>query len=309
MRIMVAEDNPIERTVLSSVLRKWGYDVRTVDNGLAAWEVLQQPEAPRLVIMDWMMPGLDGLEVIRRVRALGGQQPPYIILLTSKDNKEDVFSGLETGANDFIGKPFDSNELYARIRVGQRSIELQTSLYETQQTLIHLATHDSLTGILNRRAVLEQLTKEIARVRRTRPNGEGIGLSIGFFDIDHFKQINDRHGHQAGDEVLKALVSIVSDQMRAYDTFGRLGGDEFLIIAPEAGDKKKDNLFTRLVNKVPASGIETIAGQLFITISIGVASVSPQTVELDKLLASADAALYQAKQAGRNRVVWADAEI
>ena len=304
MRILIAEDNPTERTVLSGVLKKWGYDVRTVDNGLAAWEVLQEPEAPPLVILDWMMPGLDGLDVIKRVRALAGQQPPYIILLTGKDEKNDVFAGLESGANDFISKPFDRNELFARIRVGQRSIELQTSLYETQQTLTHLATHDSLTGILNRRAILEQLSKEIARVRRSRPKGREIGLSIGFFDIDHFKQINDVHGHQAGDEVLKALVNIISDQMRNYDYFGRLGGDEFLVITPETADKDNENIFARLSKTVASTVIETIAGPLLITISIGVASVDPETYELEKLLASADAALYQAKQAGRNRVVW-----
>ncbi len=304
MRILIAEDNPTERTVLSGVLKKWGYDVRTVDNGLAAWEVLQEPEAPPLVILDWMMPGLDGLDVIKRVRALAGQQPPYIILLTGKDEKDDVFAGLESGANDFISKPFDRNELFARIRVGQRSIELQTSLYETQQTLTHLATHDSLTGILNRRAILEQLSKEIARVRRSRPKGREIGLSIGFFDIDHFKQINDVHGHQAGDEVFKALVNIISDQMRNYDYFGRLGGDEFLVITPETADKDNENIFARLSKTVASTVIETIAGPLLITISIGVASVDPETYELEKLLASADAALYQAKQAGRNRVVW-----
>ncbi len=306
MRILIAEDNSTERTILSGVLKKWGYDVRAVDNGLAAWDVLQQPEAARLVILDWMMPGLDGPDVIRRVRALGGQQPPYIILLTGKDEKEDVFSGLEAGANDFIGKPFDRNELYARIRVGQRSIELQTSLFETQQTLNHLAMHDTLTGILNRRAILEQLTKEIARVRRARTNDGTIPLGIGFFDVDHFKQINDMHGHQAGDEVLKALVSIIAGQMRAYDYFGRLGGDEFLVITPETGDKNSENIFARLSKKVAATGIETVAGQLFVSISIGVASVGAGTFELDKLLASADAALYQAKQAGRNQVVWAN---
>jgi diguanylate cyclase (GGDEF)-like protein len=304
MLILIAEDNPIESTVLSGVLKKWGYDVRMVENGLAAWEVLQQPDAPLLVILDWMMPGLDGLDVIRRVRALGGQQPPYIILLTSKGEKEDVFAGLETGANDFIGKPFDRNELCARIRVGQRSIELQTSLYETQQTLTHLATHDSLTGILNRGAVLEQLSKEIARARRVSPNSLATGVSIGFFDIDHFKQINDQHGHQAGDEVLKALVKIISEQLRAYDYFGRLGGDEFLVITPESNQTNNENIFARLSQKVAATGFETVAGQLFISISIGVASMDSATTELDKLLASADAALYQAKQAGRNRVIW-----
>lgn len=304
MRILIAEDNLTERTVLAGVLKNWGHEVRTVDNGLSAWEILQQPDAARLVILDWMMPGMDGLEVIKRVRALPSQQPPYIILLTSKDEKNDVFSGLESGANDFIRKPFDRNELYARVRVGQRSIELQTSLYETQQTLTYLATHDSLTGILNRRAILEQLLKEISRVRRGRPDGPPLGLTIGFFDIDHFKQINDQHGHQAGDEILKALVGIVSKQLRTYDYFGRLGGDEFLVVTPGASDAKSENIFERLAKKIAAAEIETVAGQLFISISIGVASIDPENYELDKLLANADAALYQAKNAGRNQVVW-----
>ncbi len=278
--------------MLAGVLKKWGHEVRTVDNGLGAWEILQQPDAARLVILDWIMPGLDGLEVIQRVRALSSQQPPYIILLTSKDEKSDVFSGLESGANDFIRKPFGRNELYARVRVGQRSIELQTSLYETQQTLTHLATHDSQTGILNRRAILEQLSKEIARVRRARLDGSPHWLTIGFFDIDHFKEINDQHGHQAGDEVLKALVGIVSKQLRIYDYFGRIGGDEFLVVTPGASDGKSENIFERLTKKIAAAGIETVAGQLFISISVGVASIDPEAYELDILLASADAALY-----------------
>jgi two-component system cell cycle response regulator len=304
MRILIAEDNLTERTVLAGVLKKWGHQVSTVDNGLSAWEILQQPDAARLVILDWMMPGLDGLEVIRRVRALPGQQPAYIILLTSKDEKNDVFSGLEAGANDFISKPFARNELYARVRVGQRSIELQTSLYETQQTLTHLAMHDSLTGILNRRAILDQLLKEIARVRRSRLDGSTLGLTIGFFDIDHFKAINDQHGHQAGDEVLKALVSIVSKELRIYDYFGRLGGDEFLVVSPTTSNRKGENIFERLAKKIAETGIETVAGQLFISISIGVASIDSEIYELDKLLASADTALYQAKNAGRNQMVW-----
>ena len=304
MRILIAEDNLTERTVLAGVLKKFGHEVSMVDNGLSAWEILEQPDAARLVVLDWMMPGMDGLEVIRRVRALDSQQPPYIILLTSKEEKNDVFSGLEAGANDFISKPFDRNELYARVRVGQRSIELQTSLYETQQTLTHLATHDYLTGILNRRAIMEQLTKEIARVRRGRLEGSTLGLTIGFFDIDHFKAINDQYGHQAGDEVLKALVSVVSKELRIYDYFGRLGGDEFLVVSPGTSDGKGENFFGRLIKKIAAAGIETVAGQLFTSISMGVASIDLEIYELDKLLASADAALYQAKSAGRNQMVW-----
>lgn len=170
LRILIAEDDLTARSMLSGVLKKWGYTPVVVKDGQAAWEVLQQPDSPRLVILDWMMPGMDGLEVIRLTRARITEQPSYIILLTSKDEKGDILSGLETGANDYIKKPFDLEELYARIRVGQRTLELQTSLYETQQTLAHLATHDPLTGILNRRAILDQLAKEIARAQRSQGN-------------------------------------------------------------------------------------------------------------------------------------------
>jgi len=194
MRVLIAEDDLTARTILTGVLKKWGYDVVAVKDGLAAWEVLQQPGSPSLVILDWMMPGMDGLEVIRSARAETYEPPPYIILLTSKDEKGDILSGLEAGANDFIRKPFDNGELFARVRVGQRTVELQTMLYDTRQTLAHLATHDPLTGILNRRAILEQLSKELARARRENPLYRINGLWVGFFDIDHFKQINDQYG-------------------------------------------------------------------------------------------------------------------
>jgi len=175
MRILIAEDDLTARTILAGVLKKWGCETLAVKDGLAAWEVLQQPDSPRLVILDWMMPGMDGLEVIRRVRARFVEQPPYIILLTSKDEKGDIISGLEAGANDYVRKPFDNEELFARIQVGERTLELQTRLYETQQSLAHLASRDSLTGILNRRAILEQLAKEIPRARREGINPRAPG--------------------------------------------------------------------------------------------------------------------------------------
>jgi len=296
-RILIAEDDLTARTILTGLLKKWGYQVTAVNDGQAAWEQLNQPDAPLLVILDWVMPGLDGLDVIKLVRAKVVDQEPYIILLTSKDQKGDVYSGLESGANDYIKKPFDIEELFARLRVGERSLELQARLFETQQNLEHLATHDPLTGVLNRRAVLDQLSRELSRAERC----ENTGVSIGFFDIDFFKQINDQYGHQAGDEVLKAIVELLLGKLRPYDTFGRLGGDEFLIIAPETHEENSENLFERLASAVAGLKIKTGAGEVSVTASIGVARAGKHT-DLDHLLDEADAAMYQAKQAGRNQV-------
>ena len=305
MRILIAEDDLTSLSMLAAVLKKGGHEVVETVNGMQAWDELQKTEAPKLAILDWIMPGLDGLEVIRRVRAQFVEQPPYIILLTKKSETNDIISGLETGANDYIKKPFEYEELFARIRVGQRTLELQTSLYETQQELAYLATHDSLTGILNRRAILERLSKELSRFRREGNRSQGAGLSVGFFDIDHFKQVNDQHGHQAGDEVLRGLVSIMGSRLRAYDILGRLGGDEFLVVAPGIDKAKCKFLFERIWNAIAASQIKTCAGELSITVSIGIASAGPESSP-DVLLDIADKAMYRAKRDGGNRLVFTE---
>jgi two-component system, cell cycle response regulator len=305
MRILIAEDDLTARTILVGVLKKWGYDVVAVQDGQTAWHILQQPESPHLVILDWMMPGLDGLEVIRLARARFIEQPPYIILLTSKDEKGDIGSGLETGANDYVKKPFDHEELFARLRVGQRTLELQTRLYETQLSLAHQATHDPLTEVLNRRAIFEQLSKELARVRRGEQDSPEARLSIGFFDIDDFKQINDHYGHQTGDEVIKGVVSVIASQLRAYDTLGRLGGDEFLVVAPGTDKEKSTYLFGRLLTAIAGCKNITAAGEVSVTVSIGVALADAES-DMDKLLDTADAAMYQAKREGGNRVVFSE---
>ena len=301
MRVLIAEDDLTTRTILNGLVRKWGYETEVVMDGDAAWKVLQTPDAPVLVILDWMMPGMDGVDVIRRVREKYLDPPPYMILLTSRDEKGDVLTGLESGANDFIKKPFNNEELFARLRVGRRSVELQQRLFETQAKLSHQASHDSLTGVLNRRAILEQLGKEYARASRGFKNGNSIGLSIGFFDLDDFKRINDQYGHSAGDEVLKAVVEVISKQMRVYDSIGRLGGDEFLVIAPETQAENGELLFERLAKAVAACRIQTSAGEVSVTVSVGVAAVCAGD-DLEKFLNSADSALYTAKRSGRNRV-------
>lgn len=306
MRILIAEDDLTARTILIGLLKKWGYDLCVVVDGPTAWKTLQQTDAPLLVILDWMMPGMDGLEVTRQVRARLTEQPPYIILITGRDQKGDISIGLEAGANDYIKKPFDHDELLARIRVGQRSLELQASNLESKQLLARLAIYDSLTGILNRRGLLDQFLRELARVRRGVLRSDDALLSVGFFDIDSFKLINDQHGHQVGDEVLKGVVGLITSQLRVYDIFGRLGGDEFLVIAPETNGEKSGCLYERLLTTVNESVIHTSAGELSITLSLGVVSPGPNE-ELEKILDRADKAMYQAKRRGGNQVFFGSA--
>jgi len=304
MPVLVAEDDLTARTILAGVLKKWGYDPVTVHDGQEAWNALQEPGCPSLVIMDWMMPGIDGLEVIRRVRSTLTEQSPYIILLTSRDEKSDIYLGLETGANDYICKPFDNEELWARIRVGQRTVELQNNLLETRQNLAHLAAHDPLTGIFNRRAILDQLSKELARSRRELSGSSPPGaLCVGFFDIDHFKQINDRFGHAAGDMVLCAIGDTLKSHLRKYDSFGRLGGDEFLIVAPSMDEPNFKSLFERLCTAIAEMTLKTSAGDITLTISMGVAVALPNS-DGEQLLNQADEAMYRAKKEGGSRVIF-----
>jgi two-component system cell cycle response regulator len=296
MRILIAEDDFTSRTMLAGVLKKKGYDVVVTVDGAEAWDALRKPDAPALAVLDWMMPEMDGVEVVRRVRALQAERPPYIILLTAKGEKADIISGLGVGANDYLAKPFDPGELHARIEVGRRMVEMQAAVSDSRDALAHQATHDPLTGMLNRRAILERLREEFARVRR-----HGDFLAVGICDVDHFKRVNDTHGHQTGDEVLCELTRILRKSIREYDSVGRIGGEEFLVIFPMKAGMNCTTIFGRLCAKVAESGFTTRSGVLSVTVSIGVACVAIKSTA-DELLAAADAALYIAKNEGRNRV-------
>jgi two-component system, cell cycle response regulator len=258
--------------------------------------VLQQPDAPSLVILDWMMPEMDGTEVVRRVRALETDRPPYILMLTSRGEKADIIAGLEAGANDYLAKPVDPGELRARIEVGRRMVDLQAALIASRDALAHQATHDPLTGILNRRAIIEKLRQELSRVSRL-----GELCAVGMCDIDHFKQVNDTHGHQTGDEVLCELTRIMSESLRPYDSAGRIGGEEFLMIAPVKERTDSVSVFERLRMRVAESKMTTRSGELSITVSIGVACATAGSA-VDEILEASDAAMYRAKNAGRNCV-------
>lgn len=299
MRVLIAEDSILVRRMLAAVLKKCGYEVVEATNGVEAWDVLLQPDAPKLVVLDWMMPEMDGLEVVRRVRAFKFPQQPYIIMLTSMSEKADIIDGLDAGADDYLTKPFDAGELHARIEVGRRLTEMQAALLESQKSLDYQATHDSLTGLLNRRVILDQLQKELACARR-----HDNALAVGICDIDHFKKINDTYGHQTGDEALCGVTQILRENLREYDSVGRLGGEEFLVIVPMKAGTDCTFLLDRLCARVAESKITTRSGALSVTVSIGVAlAAAGKTV--DEILGAADAALYRAKEQGRNRVVYA----
>jgi len=300
MKILIAEDDLTSRSILTAILKKWGFDPVVTEDGGKAWEVLQQPDAPRLILLDWNMPTMDGVEICRRLREIVSSNPPYVILLTARDEKGDIVQGLEAGANDYVAKPYDSRELQARIRVGQRMLEMQANLLEARDALEHQAMHDFLTGVFNRRAIRDRLKQEMARAGREKEN-----LSIGMLDIDHFKNINDTYGHQAGDEALIAFTRRIQDGLREYDCLGRYGGEEFLVIAPRSCGSPGESLYERLRARIAGAAIATNAGSISLTVSIGVAPGTGHS-NVDALLAAADAALYQAKAEGRNRVVYAD---
>ena len=296
MRVLIAEDDRASRSLLERVLLKWGYDVAVTCDGEEAWRTLQQEDAPSLVVLDWMMPGLDGPEVCRRVRKLDAPNPPYLILLTGRDGKSDIVAGLEAGANDYLGKPFDKDELHARLEVGRRFTELNGKLLATQAILAEQARTDALTGVMNRRAILERLSEEMARTQR-----DATRLGVGMIDIDHFKRINDAYGHAAGDCVLREVVARASSATRPYDAFGRFGGEEFLAIVPACPEAEVASVLERIRSAVADSPVAVEGHKVRVTVSIG--GAMSRGTSVDALIRSADDALYQAKVAGRDRVV------
>lgn len=300
MKILIAEDDLTSRTVLTEMLIKHGYEVTATVNGAEAWLAMQQPDAPLIAILDWMMPEIDGLEVCRRVRALKSDQPPHIIILTARGEKADIIAGLVAGADDYLAKPFDPGELRARLDVGRRLIEMQAKLLDARNELAKQAMHDPLTGILNRRAITEVLSSELFRQQRHHT-----GLALGLCDIDIFKQSNDTLGHLMGDEVLCGFVRLLEGSLRQYDYLGRFGGDEFVVLAPDIKEKNVCLFYERLRATAADNQIPTAAGNVSITISIGV-KIWRENETVDELFMAADAALYQAKSQGRNRVCLAD---
>ncbi len=294
MRILIAEDDLTSRTMLAAVLKKAGHEVIETIDGIEALQYLLHADAPKLAILDFMMPEMDGLEVIRKVREFNAAQPTYIIMLTSKGEKRDIITGLDAGADDYLTKPFDVGELTARIEVGRRMVEMQAALIESRKALEYQATHDPLTDLLNRRAILQSLAKELA------PSGDsGNRLIVAMIDIDHFKIINDTYGHQAGDDVLIELSKFLKTNLSQHAILGRFGGEEFLLILPLSPKEDPLALLTGVCKVVEEIQMRTRAGTISVTVSIGGALANVGN-SIDDIIGAADTVMYKAKNAGRN---------
>jgi two-component system cell cycle response regulator len=293
VRVLIADDDPVARRVLEALLGKCGYEVLSACDGKEALAEIQKPEGPSLVISDWMMPGMDGLELCRESRALDKSDYIYFIILTTKGRKEDIVKGLEAGADDYLVKPFDQEELKCRVKIGERILDLE-------DRILRLASTDPLTGVLNRRVFIERMDAEIHRSGR-----QNAPFSLLLMDIDHFKEINDRFGHQAGDLVLRRFVEQLSVSVRPYDFVGRYGGEEFVVGLAGADNEKAGIIAERMRQGVQAMSIEVAKGPppIHVTASFGVASFLPGSEEtVDSLTRRADEAMYRAKHRGRNRV-------
>ncbi|MGA2215352.1 MAG: diguanylate cyclase [Bryobacteraceae bacterium] len=298
MKVLIADDSIVSRHLLEATLRKWGYDVTVACDGAEALQILEREDAPALVILDWMMPGISGLEVCRRIRARGSEPYIYILLLTSKSQKEDLIEGMDAGADDYITKPFDQNELQVRLRAGNRLVRLQAELLAAREALREQATRDSLTHLWNRNAILEALSRELARAwRQSSP------LGVVMVDLDNFKHINDNHGHLAGDVMLREAARRMQNGVRQYDSVGRYGGEEFLILLPNCGEVEAYSQAERLRKQLCQAEARIDDTLLRITASFGVTAALPgEPWTPEGLLRKADEALYIAKKSGRNRV-------
>ncbi|MGO9568599.1 MAG: diguanylate cyclase [Desulfomonilaceae bacterium] len=298
MRILIAEDDPVTRKLLEAHLAKWGHQVVVCSDGAQAWQFLIAEDPPRLVILDWMMPEMDGVTLCGEIRKLEKHPYTYVILLTSKSLKVDVVAGLEAGADDYIIKPFDVHELKVRVRAGTRIVKLQEDLLTALRASEFQASHDALTGIWNRRAILEKIQQELDRSGR---DGTNLGLVIA--DVDHFKKVNDNYGHLAGDAVLRELARRIDSSLRSYDSVGRYGGEEFIVLIPGSDGSGAAELAERLRSSIADFPVQTNEGEFRCTMSLGATALEGrEDFDLNSLIKEADGALLLAKNRGRNRV-------
>lgn len=292
MKILIADDDTTSRLLLGATLKKLGHEVTAVENGRQALEAWRQ-EQHTLLISDWMMPELDGLELCRLIRDEPALQYTYIVLLTSLAGKGRYLDGMGAGADDFINKPYDEDSLAARLHVAERILALHEKLRVA-------ATHDRLTGLWNRAAILDHLEQALRNPNGNAPPG------IILADLDRFKAINDSHGHAAGDSVLQEAARRMQACLGDGERVGRYGGEEFLIVAADADAARTRALAESIRAAIGDTPVHAAAEPLMLTLSLGAALAQPEGDEdLSALIASADDALYRAKRGGRNRVVMA----
>jgi two-component system cell cycle response regulator len=302
VKILVAEHQSALRGLLTSLLTKWGYDVVSVSDGKDAWRMLQEQDDLRIAIVDWKMPGRDGSTLCKLIREKQREgRYIYIIIFTDRDNKEDVWAGLEAGADDYITKPLMPEEVLFRVRIGKRILDLERNMQESYQEMKRLATFDDLTEVWNRRVVLEQLEKEWDRSIR-----DGKALSVVLVEVDDFEKIKDHHGHALGDRVIVHLSRLLLEMVRSYDGIGRYRGQEFLLFFPGCDEEQGHQISERFRKELESRPLKEQNQSLKITASFGGTTFRPDRCRcnLSHLLKVTDDALYEAKRAGKNRVTW-----
>jgi len=298
MKILVADDDPLTLHKVVSRLRQWGHEVISYADGEAAWKRLENGTMPDVAILDWMMPGINGPELCGKIRARTDCPYVYIVLLTGKNNLEDLIAGLDAGADDYLTKPFHVGELDARLRAAKRIVDLQTELIDTRETLRVQAMQDSLTHILNHGAILDSLKSEINRAHR-----EHQSVSLILSDLDGFKNVNDSYGHVVGDQVLVEVARRMRNCLRSYDVIGRYGGEEFLVVLPNSEETQALQLAQRIRLAISSESFGVQPVDLLITISQGVVTwTEPDPIPVERLIQAADRALYEVKHNGRNGV-------
>lgn len=297
MKILVADDDEGARLLAEAVVTSQGHECRVAASGDAAWALFAD-EHVDVLITDWMMPGLDGPQLARAVRAAAREEYTYIIMVTSRSARGEILAGIEAGADDYLIKPLDPFALQARLLVARRVTDLHAELAASRAELAESARTDALTRIPNRRKLDEDLPQLHARSARY-----GHDYSLALCDIDNFKFYNDTHGHRAGDVALQAVASTLADACREGDALFRYGGEEFVVLLPEQTQESAVAAVDRLRRAIAALVIEHAPGETSqVTLSAGVATFTPtRGVDVDTILQEADRALYRSKEEGRNR--------
>ena len=296
LKILVADDSPVYRKLVEQSLATEHYTILFAKTGRQAVDLFIEHQ-PALVITDWSMPDISGIELCQRIRRDHKETYAYVILLTGNTDKEEVIEGLAAGADDYLTKPFHPGELQARVRVGRRIVDLHREVQDKNRQLEEMALTDSLTGLPNRRAIDFWAGRQLSAAMR-----HDFPVWVVMADLDHFKSINDTHGHDAGDIVLKSFAEILKSNTRKSDICGRLGGEEFLVVITHA-EKNNAVIAIERIRKQLAARKFTVAGSTFgATASFGIAGIHGTACDFSDLVTRADAALYVAKRQGRNRI-------